>query len=62
VKKLGCVDVKNYQVESSDIFAALENLDEYADISSSWESTRENINTSGKESPRYHKHIMRIKP
>jgi hypothetical protein len=42
-------------MEISNRFAALENLDETLDISSAWESIRENIKTSAKENLGYHK-------
>jgi hypothetical protein len=37
-------------VETSSIFAALQNLDESLDVNNAWESVRENIKTSTKES------------
>jgi hypothetical protein len=42
VRKLNDLEVKeNYQVETSNRFAVLENLDESSNINSSWECTRE---------------------
>jgi hypothetical protein len=50
LKKLNDVEVKEkYQIEISNIFAALESLDESFDINNAWESIRENIKTSAKE-------------
>jgi hypothetical protein len=40
---------KKYQVEISNIIAALENSDENLDINSAWESIRENIKAPAKE-------------
>jgi hypothetical protein len=42
-------------VEISNRFAALENLYESSDISSAWESIRENIKTSVKGNLGYHR-------
>jgi hypothetical protein len=54
LKKLNEVECKEqYQVEISDRFAALENLDDDVDINSAWETVRENIKISGKESLGY---------
>jgi hypothetical protein len=61
VKKLNDVEVKeNYQVESSNRFAALESLDQSFD-NKAWESIRENIKTSAKENLGYQK-LKHIKP
>jgi hypothetical protein len=62
LRKLGDMEVKEeYQVEISNRFAALENLHESLDISSAWESIRENIKTSAKENIGYHR-LKRNKP
>jgi hypothetical protein len=56
LKKLDDVEVKEkYQVDISNRFEALENLDESFDINNAWESIRENIRTSAKVNLRYHK-------
>jgi hypothetical protein len=56
LRKLDDVEVKeNHQVEISNIFATLENLDEGFDINNAWESIRENIKTSAKENLGYHR-------
>jgi hypothetical protein len=44
-----------YQVEISNKSETLENLDESLDINSTWESIRDNINTSAEEKLGYHK-------
>jgi hypothetical protein len=50
------VEIKEkYQVEISNRFVALESLDESFDINNAWESIRENIKTSAKESLEYQK-------
>jgi hypothetical protein len=50
LKKLDDVEVKEkYQVETSNRFAGLENLDESFDINNAWESIRENIKNSAKD-------------
>jgi hypothetical protein len=55
-KKLSDIEVKHkYQVEISNRYAALENLDESLDINNAWESIRDNIKTSAKENLGYHK-------
>jgi hypothetical protein len=55
LKKLSDVEVKEkYQVEISNRFAALENLDKRMDIKSTWESIRVGIKTSAKENIGYH--------
>jgi hypothetical protein len=56
LKKLNDVEVKEkYQVEISNIFAALKSLDESFDINNAWECIRENIKTSAKENLGYQK-------
>jgi hypothetical protein len=51
VKKLNEVEGKEqYRVEISNRFAALENLDTEADIDRAWETIRDNIKISAKES------------
>jgi hypothetical protein len=55
LKKLnetGCKE--QYCVEVSNRFAAMEDLDTEVDINSAWETIRENINISAKESPGYY--------
>jgi hypothetical protein len=55
-KKLDHIKVKEkYQVEISNRFAALENLDEGLDIKSAWGSITDNITTSAKENLGFHK-------
>jgi hypothetical protein len=50
LKKLDDVEVKEKcKVEISNIFAALESLDESFDINNTWESIRENIKISAKD-------------
>ena len=41
---------KQYQIEVSNRFAALENLSEGKDINKAWENIKENLKTSAKES------------
>jgi hypothetical protein len=54
LKKLNEVEGKEqYHVELSNRFAALENLDTEVDINRDWETIRENINISAKESLGY---------
>jgi hypothetical protein len=54
LKKLNKVDGKEqYCVEISNRFAALENLDAGVDVNKAWETIRENIKISAKESPAY---------
>jgi hypothetical protein len=48
-KKLNVEVMEKYQVEISNIFAALESIDESFDINNAWESIRENIKTSAKD-------------
>jgi hypothetical protein len=56
LKKLDDVEVKEkYQVEISNRFAVLENLDESFLINNAWESLRENIKTSAKDNLGYQK-------
>jgi hypothetical protein len=62
LKKLDEVEgKKQYQVEISDRFAALENLDDDADINRVWETIRENIKISAKESLGYYE-LKKHKP
>jgi hypothetical protein len=54
-KKLKEVEGKEkYRVEVSNAFADLEDLDSEVDINSAWETIRENIEISAKESPCYY--------
>jgi hypothetical protein len=54
LKKLNQVEgKKQFRVEVSTRFAALEDMDTEVEINSSWETIRENINISAKESPGY---------
>jgi hypothetical protein len=54
LKKLNDVEVREKnQVEISNRFVALENLDESLDINNAWESIRDNIKTSAKENLGY---------
>jgi hypothetical protein len=41
---------KQYRIEITNMFAALENVSDYKDINMAWESIKENIKTSAKES------------
>ncbi|PNF19084.1 hypothetical protein B7P43_G11233 [Cryptotermes secundus] len=51
LKKLNEVEAKDqYRVEISNRFAALENLDTKVDVNKAWETIRENIKMSAKES------------
>jgi hypothetical protein len=51
LRKLNDLEVrKQYQIEITDRFAALDNLSDDEDINRSWESIKENFNTSAKES------------
>jgi hypothetical protein len=51
LKKLNAVeDKEQYHVEISNRFAALENLCSEVDINRAWETIRENIKISAKES------------
>jgi hypothetical protein len=55
-EKLNDVEIKEKnQVEISNRFAALENLDESLVINSAWENIRDNIKTSAKENLEYHR-------
>jgi hypothetical protein len=55
LKKLNEVEGKEqYRVEISNRFAALENLDTEVDINRAWETIRQNINISSKESLGYY--------
>jgi hypothetical protein len=54
LKKLNEVESKEqFRVEVSNRFAALEDLDAEVEINSAWETIRENIKTSAKESLGY---------
>jgi hypothetical protein len=56
LKKLNEVEGKEkYRVEMSNRFASLENLNAEVDINRAWETIRENITISAKESPGYYK-------
>jgi hypothetical protein len=46
---------EKYQLENSNRFAALENLDESLGVNSAWECIRENIKTAPKENLWYHR-------
>ena len=46
---------KQFQIEITNRFAALENLNEEEDVNRSWENKKENIKTSAKESLGMHK-------
>ena len=51
LRKLNDLEVrKQYQIEITNRFAALENISEDEDINSGWENIKENIKTSAKES------------
>jgi hypothetical protein len=51
LRKLNELEVrKQYQIESTNRFAPLENLSSDEDINRTWESFKENIKTSAKES------------
>jgi hypothetical protein len=55
LKKLNEVEGKGqYSVEISNRFAALENLDTEVDVNKAWETIRENIKISAKESLGYY--------
>jgi len=52
LRKLNELEVrKQYQIEITNRFAALENSDDKEDVNRSWENIKENIQTSAKESP-----------
>jgi hypothetical protein len=62
LKELNEVESKEqYQVEISNRFAALEELDTEVDINRAWETIRKSIKISAKESPRYHE-LKKHKP
>jgi hypothetical protein len=62
LKKLNEVEGKEqYCVQISNRFAALENLDTEVDVNKSWETIRENINISAKESLDYYE-VKKNKP
>jgi hypothetical protein len=62
LKKLNEVEGKEqYCVEISNRFAALENLDTEMDVNKAWETSRENINISAKESQGYYE-LKNLKP
>ena len=51
LRKLNELEVrKQYQIEITKRFAALENLNDGEDINRNWEDIKENIKTSAKES------------
>ena len=51
LRKLSALEVrKQYQIEITNNFAALENLNDNEDINRAWENMKENIKTSAKES------------
>jgi hypothetical protein len=55
LRKLKVVEGKDqYHVENSNMFAVLENLEAEVDIHRVWETVRENIKISAKESLDYH--------
>ena len=55
LRKLNDLEVrKQYQIEITNRFAALENVWEDEDINRGWESIKENIKTSAIESPGMH--------
>ena len=45
---------EQYQIEIINRFAALENLNDDEDVNRTWESIKENMQTSAKESPGLH--------
>jgi 50S ribosomal subunit-associated GTPase HflX len=62
LKKINELEVKEqYHVEVSNRFAALEDLDTELEINSAWETIRENILISAKESVGYYE-LRRHKP
>ena len=62
LKKLNELEVrKQYQIENSNRFAALENLDVSEDINMAWEITKGNIKTSAKENLDLYE-LMQYKP
>jgi hypothetical protein len=55
LKKLNEVEGKEqFRIEISNRFAVLEDLDTEVDINRAWETIRENIKISAKESPGYY--------
>ena len=51
LSKLNDLEVrKQYQIDITNRFAALENLNEDEDVNRTWENIKENIKTSAKES------------
>jgi hypothetical protein len=55
LRKLNDLEVrKEYQIEITNRFVALENVSEDEDINSAWESIKEYIKTSATESPGMH--------
>jgi len=51
LRKLNELEVrKQYEIEITNMFAALENLSDNEDINKVWETIKENIKTSAKES------------
>jgi hypothetical protein len=59
LKKLNELEVKvQYHVEISNRFAALENLDAEVDIDRAWETIREKVKVSAKESLDYYEFKM----
>jgi hypothetical protein len=62
LKKLNEVeDKEQYHVEVSNKFAALEDLDTEVEINSAWETIRENVKISAKESQGYYE-LKKHKP
>jgi hypothetical protein len=56
LKKLNEPDVREqYQIEITNRFAALENVNDDEDVNRTWENNKENIKTSAKESLGLHK-------
>ena len=50
LRKLNELEVmKQYQIEITNKFAALENLSDSADINSAWKNIKENVRTSAKD-------------
>jgi len=50
-RKLNEPEVREqYQIQTTDRFAVLENLNDEEDVNRTWESIKENIKTSAKES------------
>jgi DNA anti-recombination protein RmuC len=62
LRKLNELEVKEkYQIEITNRFATLENLNLDEDVNRAWENIKENIKTSAKESLRLHE-LKRYKP